>query len=157
MKKHAPYLIFIAILVALDQTAKFLVAKSVPLHGSVTVLKNFLAISRVHNKGAIFGTFSQARGTLVSTFLLAASVVALLFVVYYFLKTPTGHRPMKIALSLLLAGAIGNQVDRFVRGYVIDFLEVHVKSFYWPTFNVADSCISIGAVLLIALFLFRRA
>ena len=54
-------------------------------------------------------------------------------------------------------GAVGNQIDRFARGSVVDFLEVHVQRFYWPTFNVADSCISIGAVLLIALLIFRRA
>jgi signal peptidase II len=64
---------------------------------------------------------------------------------------------MKIILTLILAGAVGNLIDRVVRGYVIDFLEVHVKSFYWPTFNVADSCISIGALLLVVIILMRRS
>ena len=157
MRRNAIYLTLIAVLVALDQVTKAIVLRTVPLSGSVPVIPNFFAISHVHNKGAIFGTFSQIRGTLVSTLLMAASAVALILVVYYFIKTPTGHRPLKLALSVLLAGAVGNQIDRFVRGFVVDFLELHVRGFYWPTFNVADSCISVGAILLVALFLFRRS
>ena len=81
----------------------------------------------------------------------------MVLVVYYFLKTPASQKAMKFALSLILAGALGNFIDRFFRGYVVDFLEFHVRGFYWPTFNVADSCISIGAVLLVFYLFTRRS
>ena len=66
------------------------------------------------------------------------------------------QKAMRFALALILAGALGNFIDRIFRGHVIDFLEVHVKKFYWPTFNIADSCISIGAVLLVFILVTRR-
>jgi signal peptidase II len=77
-------------------------------------------------------------------------------VAYYFIKTPPSEKWMKIAMSLILGGALGNLIDRVFRGYVIDFLEFYIKDFHWPTFNFADSCITVGAFLLIIVFLVRR-
>ena len=156
MRGNGRYLGLIAGLVALDQLSKFLIVRSIPIHGAVPVIPGFLALTHVRNKGAIFGMFNRSGAASVTLLLLAASLVALGFVVYYFLKTPASHRWTKVALSLILAGAVGNQIDRFVRGSVVDFLEMHVKTFYWPTYNVADACISTGAVLLAALIVFRR-
>ena len=112
-------------------------------------------ITRIHNKGAIFGTFSQTGSPLVFALLTAASLAALGFVVYYFFKTPSTDGLMKFALTLILAGALGNQFDRLVRGHVIDFLDFYVGRAHWPFFNVADSCISVGACLMLVV-LFRR-
>jgi signal peptidase II len=78
-------------------------------------------------------------------------------VIYYFLKTPAAQKITKIGLTLILAGAVGNLIDRLARGYVLDFIEWHIKQFYWPTFNVADSCITIGALVLAAAILLRRS
>jgi len=86
-----------------------------------------------------------------------ASLIALGLVVYYFFKTPPDEKFLKISLSLILAGALGNFVDRVFKGYVIDFLDVSIKGWHWPSFNMADSCISTGAVLLIFIFLFKRS
>jgi signal peptidase II len=88
--------------------------------------------------------------------LAAASVVALALVVYYFVKTPGGDGLMLTALSLILAGAVGNNLDRLVRGSVVDFLDLYARGWHWPAFNVADSCISIGAVLLVIVILRRK-
>jgi len=156
MKRSAPYLVLIIALIALDQATKFLIARTIAVYQTVTVIPRFFSLSRVHNKGAIFGMFSQHGGTIVSRVLLVASLLALGMVVYYFLRTPAGHKVMKTALALILAGALGNLIDRLARGYVIDFLEVGVKQFVWPTFNVADSCITIGALLLVAVLFIRR-
>ncbi len=76
--------------------------------------------------------------------------------VYYFIKTPASDGKVKLALSLILAGALGNLVDRVGRGFVIDFLDFYVGRWHWPFFNVADSCITIGALLLILFFVIRR-
>ena len=155
MKKNAPYFLIMIALVALDQATKYLIARTVDLYESVTVIPGFFNITRIHNKGAIFGTFSQTNNKLVFALLTAASLAALVLVVYYFFKTPAGDKLMKVALTLIMAGALGNQFDRLIRGHVIDFLDVYVGKAHWPFFNAADSCITIGACLMLVI-LFRR-
>ncbi|MBP1661542.1 MAG: lipoprotein signal peptidase [Candidatus Aminicenantes bacterium] len=155
MKKNVRYFLAALGLVALDQATKAVVARTVPLYESVPVIKGFFNITRIHNKGAIFGTFSQTDNTLVFALLTAASLAALAFVVYYFFKTPDSDKLMKVSLTLIMAGALGNQFDRLVRGHVIDFLDFYVGKAHWPFFNVADSCITIGACLMLVT-LFRR-
>jgi signal peptidase II len=155
MKKNAVYFLVAAALVVVDQATKAIVARGVDLYQSVPVIRGFFNITRIHNKGAIFGTFSQTDNTLVFALLTAASLAALGLVVYFFVKTPASDTLMKIALTLIMAGAFGNQFDRLVRGHVIDFLDFYIGQSHWPFFNVADSCISIGACLMLVT-LFRR-
>ena len=155
MKGHGCYLALAAALVVLDQVTKDLVARTVELYESVPVIPGFFNITRVHNKGAIFGTFSRAGSPLVFALLTAASLAALALVVWYFLRTPASDRLMKLALTLIAAGALGNQFDRLVRGHVIDFLDLYVGTAHWPFFNAADSCITVGACLMLVT-LFRR-
>ena len=155
MKKNGPYFLIMIALVALDQATKHIIARTVDLYESVTVIPGFFNITRIHNKGAIFGSFSQANNKLVFALLTAASIAALALVVYYFFKTPAGDKLMKVALTLITAGALGNQFDRLIRGHVIDFLDFYVGQAHWPFFNAADSCITIGACLMLVI-LFRR-
>jgi signal peptidase II len=156
MNKSSGYLALIAALIAADQLTKALVARSVELYGSVTVIPGFFNITRIHNNGAIFGAFSGPGGRGVIPFLTAASLIALGLVVYYFVRTPASDGKVKLALSLILAGALGNLVDRIARGFVTDFLDFYVGRWHWPFFNVADSCITIGALLLILFFVIRK-
>jgi len=156
MRKNVPYLAFVVFLLFFDQATKWLIARQIPLYGSRKVIPGFFNLTHIRNKGAIFGFFSHAGSQLVFPALIAASLVALALVVYYFLKTPAAERGMKLALSLILAGALGNQIDRVGRGYVIDFLDLYVRNRHWPFFNIADSCITIGAVLLLFMFLVRK-
>ena len=155
MKKNGPYFLIMIALVALDQATKHIIARTVDLYESVTVIPGFFNITRIHNKGAIFGSFSQANNKLVFALLTAASLAALALVVYYFFKTPAGDKLMKVSLTLIMAGALGNQFDRLLRGHVIDFLDFYVGKAHWPFFNAADSCITIGACLMLVI-LFRR-
>jgi signal peptidase II len=155
MKRHTPYFLMILGLAVLDQLTKALVTAKIGLYETIPVVPGFFNFTRIHNKGAIFGFFSKSDKLPVFILLTGASFCALGFVVYYFVKTPPGERFTKIALSMILAGALGNLADRLLRGYVIDFLDIYVKRWHWPFFNVADSCITIGALLLIAVF-FRR-
>lgn len=155
MKRHASYLLLILSLAVLDQLTKALVAAKIGLYETIAIVPGFLNFTHIHNKGAIFGFFSNSEKLSVFILLTGAQLCALGFVVYYFIKTPPGEKFTKIALSMILAGALGNLSDRLLRGYVIDFLDVYVKRWHWPFFNVADSCITIGALLLIAGF-FRR-
>jgi len=155
MRRHAPYFLLILALMAVDQAAKAVVSRTVEIYESRTIVPGFFNLTRIHNRGAIFGAFNQSNNPTVFIALTAASLLALGLVVFYFFKTPASDRLMKVSLSLILAGALGNLVDRFIRGYVIDFLDLHIRNAHWPFFNVADSCITIGAVLMLAIF-FRR-
>ena len=155
MKTNAPYFVLLAALLAVDQATKAQVARTVDLYQTITVIPGFFNITRIHNKGAIFGTFSQTDNTLVFALLTTASFAALVLVVFYYFKTPAAEKLMRVALTLIMAGALGNLFDRFIRGHVIDFLDFYVGNAHWPFFNAADSCISIGACLMLVI-LFRR-
>jgi len=155
MKRNIPYFLFILVMIALDQAAKFVISRTVELYESRAVIPGFFSITRIHNRGAIFGAFNQSNNQVVFIALTAASLLALGLVVFYFFKTPPSDRLMKISLALIMAGALGNLLDRLTHGFVIDFLDVYVRNAHWPFFNVADSCISVGAVLMLFIF-FRR-
>lgn len=156
MKKNLHYYSFTAFLVLLDQAAKWAVVRSIRLYSSVTVIPGFFNLTHIHNKGAIFGAFSQTGNRYVTLLLTLASLAALGLVICYFFKTPASERGMKLALSLILAGALGNLIDRVFRGYVVDFLDFYIKRYHWPFFNVADTSITVGAVLLLIFFLIRK-
>jgi signal peptidase II len=156
MKKTLPYLALIAGIVILDQVTKWMLVRSVPYGTHKVVIPGFFNLSHVRNRGAIFGLFSQSGSPAVYVALTVASLGALVLVLFYFIKVPVRDRLLKVTLSLILGGALGNQVDRLFQGYVVDFVEVYVKSFHWPSFNVADSCITIGAILLVYIFFFRK-
>ena len=156
MKNKSFYFICIFFLVAVDQLTKTIVNRSMGLYSSIKVIPGFLNLTYIRNKGAIFGFFSWPGNSLVYVFLTLTSFLALSLVIYYFFKTPSSEKLMKISLSLILAGALGNLIDRVFRGYVIDFVDCYIKKWHWPFFNVADSCITIGALFLIYIFLFKK-
>jgi len=125
---------------------KNLVAASVPFGTEVPVVGHLIGITNVRNSGAAFGLAPAGAGV----FMIASVVVSIALVVYV-VRTPIGLWG-GVVLGLILGGTIGNGVDRIVYGFVTDFINVH----FWPVFNVADSAISIGVVLLIAGNLLRR-
>jgi len=156
MKRNRFYYLLVIMIVGIDQATKALVVRSIPHLSSNNIVPGFFNITHIRNRGAIFGFFSQSDSLVLYIILTLVSLVALGFVIFYFFKTPTSDRFMKISLSLILAGALGNLADRVIRGYVIDFLDFYVKSWHWPSFNVADSSITVGAFVLIFILLFMR-
>jgi signal peptidase II len=135
-----------AALVAADQAAKAVVLRSFA-PGEFREVTGFLNLVLVFNKGAAFSLFATAPGwqtPLLTTFALAASLLVGIFIV----RSP-GKTLLQLALALILGGALGNVVDRLRFGQVVDFVDLHAFGWHWPAFNVADSAISIGAVLLI--------
>jgi len=156
MKKNAFYLLFIFFFLLLDQISKILIALNLNLYESKSVIPGFFNLTHVRNKGAIFGFFSHLDSFWIYALLTVASLAAFVLVAYYFVKTPSSDTFLKLSLSLILAGALGNLTDRIFRGSVIDFLDFYVKDWHWPVYNVADSCVTIGAVLLIYIFFFRK-
>jgi len=141
--------VFILIWVLLDQLTKYLIAKSLSLYQVASVVPGFFNLTRIHNRGAIFGFLGNTGSPLGFIFLNLGALLAFGFVTYYFIKTPPEMVLSKISFALIISGAVGNIIDRIFRGYVIDFLDFYVKKFHWPFFNLADSWITVGAILLI--------
>jgi len=136
-----------AAIVVLDQYSKVLVDSALELHRSIELLPS-LAIRKIYNSGAAFSFLSDASGWQRWFFItLALLVVAVLTAWLYRLQK--NQRRMALALSLVLGGAVGNLIDRVFYGHVIDFIDVYYASWHWPTFNIADSAITIGAALLL--------
>jgi len=144
----------LAVLLA-DQATKWLVVSRFELHDFIEVT-GFFNLVRVHNTGAAFSMLADAAGW-QRLFFIAVAVVASA-VILRLLRKPCPERRFCMALALILGGAIGNLIDRVLHGYVIDFLDFHFAGWHWPAFNLADSAITLGAMLLIvdSLFPARR-
>jgi signal peptidase II len=130
----------------LDQATKVAVLNSLKLHEMVELIPGLFNLVRVHNTGIAFGQFNEGSGANIIFTLVA--ICALVGISIFWIK---GHFPGKIngtAVALLISGILGNLTDRLWHGYVVDFLDFHIKQNHWPSFNVADSCICIAAVLL---------
>jgi signal peptidase II len=132
--------------IVLDQLTKAWIAATFQL-GDARMVTPFFDIVRAHNRGAAFSFLNDASGW-QRWFFVGLGIAAAGFIVWL-LKRHGGQRLFGWALALILGGALGNVVDRLLRGHVIDFIQVHWKSHYFPSFNVADSAITIGAALLI--------
>lgn len=157
MRKKFPYLLLIAGCLVLDQVTKFLVDTKVRYLESVTVIPGFFNLTPIKNRGAIFGFFDHGGGGQAKFMIITVgALVALAFVCYYFFATAASDRLTLAGLSLIMAGALGNLIDRFLKGSVTDFLDFYIKSWHWPFFNVADSCITVGACLLVLTLVIRR-
>ncbi|MBU4404522.1 MAG: signal peptidase II [Candidatus Aminicenantes bacterium] len=155
LQKKKPYLFIILTIIAVDQASKWLVARFMPLDTVRDVIKGFFRLWHVRNSGAVWGFFSGHDGGLVPGIITALAMAALLVVAFFFLRADSRSRLELAAYALILGGALGNIIDRLRLGYVVDFFDAYIKSQHWPTFNVADSCITIG-VLLLALSMWRE-
>ena len=155
MNRRLLYFFFILPILIADQLTKAIVAQKIALLDSKAIIPGFFNLTHIRNRGAIFGFFSQSGSQFLYIILMLASLTALGLVVFYFFKTPASEIFMKISLSLILAGALGNLIDRVFRGYVVDFLDFYIKKLHWPSFNVADASITIGAILVIFIFFFK--
>ncbi len=136
----------VGIVLVLDQITKYVIQTHVRLHDSITVIPGFFNITHVRNKGAAFGILSTLPEHWRSAFFIAVTLIAVAAISALIVRTRE-CLPL-YAFSLIAGGAIGNVVDRIRYGEVVDFIQWYVKSYYWPSFNVADSAISIGVALL---------
>ncbi len=141
-----PWLGIALAVILLDQFTKTLILGYFQLGDSRTVT-SFFNVVRVHNSGAAFSFLAGASGW-QRWFFVGLGLAAAVFIVWM-LRSHGGQRMFAWALSLILGGALGNVVDRLLHGYVVDFIQVHYAGWYFPSFNVADSAITVGAVLLI--------
>ncbi len=141
-----PWLGIALAVLLLDQLSKAVIVHQFQLGESRYVLSFFNWV-RVHNSGAAFSFLAGASGW-QRWFFVGLGSVATLFMLHL-LRQHSGQRLFCWALSLVMGGAVGNVVDRLLHGHVVDFIQLHWRGWYFPSFNVADSAITVGAVLLI--------
>jgi len=149
VRRQLPYLLLIAAIVVLDQLTKALVVRSIGLHDYIPIVDGLASLSHVRNHGAAFGLLSDWNLPYQSLLLSLLSLTALGAIATYFVRLPPSARLPRLALALVLGGAVGNVIDRVRLGYVVDFLHVYWREYQWPDFNVADSAITVGVALLV--------
>ncbi len=158
MRKYLRAITIAAIIAILDQLSKWLIVKYVPLYSNINLLP-FLDISHVRNTGAAFGLFSNLPEVVKLPFFALVLIAAVVIIFYFLSKVEVHDKLLSYSLALILGGAIGNSIDRFRLRYVTDFIDFHWfgnPELHWPPFNIADSAITIGVILiLIATFILR--
>jgi signal peptidase II len=138
-----------------DQSSKAWAVRALRFGNERTIIRRVLDFVYTENRGIAFGQLQES-GAVGRWFFVVLAIAAAIAVLYYFLRTPRNDDRVLGACALLLAGIAGNLTDRVRLGYVIDFIVLHAGSWHWPTFNVADASISIGALLLAYDLVFER-
>lgn len=150
MRGKSGYLMLSVLVILLDQLTKGLIEAKLPLLGRQTVIPGLLDLIHVRNRGVAFGLFASQGSMPWGTVLLSVLGVGALAVVgAYFWRTPRSDRLLLVALGLIVGGAVGNLIDRVGSGAVTDFVDFYVGTYHWHTFNLADSAITVGIVLML--------
>ena len=142
--------------IILDQISKLIIIKTLPLFDEVVVIPGLFNIVHYLNPGGAFGFLSGVDNNLRHLFFIVVAILALGLVFYLYKSTPVTHRFLSVAFALIFGGAVGNLIDRFRAGKVVDFLDFYVNNWHWPAFNVADSAITVGITIFIFHLLFGK-
>ena len=156
LKKNILLIAIAGFVILLDQLSKAWIVASLKLHEGFPLIDGFFNIVHVRNPGAAFGFLAAAPPLFRSIFFIAVTVAAILLILHYLRISRIEGSSLVWALALILAGAVGNLIDRVRFGEVVDFLDVYIGSHHWPAFNVADSAISVGAALLVWILFTKR-
>jgi signal peptidase II len=135
--------------IALDQATKAAIRATVPLHETVEVVPGVLNLTHVRNTGAAFGLLNAAEFPLKSVVIAAVAFAGLTAVALYSLRLGRDQLAARVSLALIIGGAAGNLIDRIVEGAVVDFVDVYWRTYHFWAFNVADSAITVGVVLML--------
>jgi signal peptidase II len=149
--RHLHISLIAALVLLLDQSSKFWVQKTIPLHTEIPVIRGFFSLVHVRNRGAAFGFLNRHDIEWQFWLFLAATLLAALVIIILARQAGAGERLFFSALGLILGGAAGNLVDRVMHRAVVDFLDFYIGHRHWPAFNVADIAICCGAGLALLL------
>jgi len=147
--KYIVAVIIIPVVFILDQITKRWAVNNLKGRPAVDVIKGFFDFRYVDNPGAAWGIFGSLDASIRKPFFVIVSIIAILFIIYFFIRIKKEQRVLSVAISFILGGAFGNFYDRSINGYVVDFIHWFYKDYHWPTFNIADSAISFGVILMI--------
>ena len=149
------YFIIAIIIVAVDLYTKHLANTSLEFAQPVKIT-SFFNLTLLYNHGAAFSLLSNSQTSWQMVMFSAISLIAAVVLIYLIIKQPASAKLNLFSFTLILGGALGNFYDRAFRGYVIDFLDFHIGNYHWPSFNIADSAITCGVILLILASLFKK-
>jgi signal peptidase II len=162
-KRMRVFIIVSGCVILFDHLVKWIIRATMDLNQTIPVIGNFFTISYILNSGIAFGFFDSNPSPVKTPLLIVISLVALCIILYIFLSLPKEIRHSGLAMGLVFGGAIGNIIDRIIRGKVVDFLDVdfpdisiprlHIYMTRWPTFNVADSCVLVGIIMLLIIII----
>ncbi len=157
MKNFQKFLFISLVVIFLDLLTKSIAAKLLFNH-DITLIPGFFDLTLVWNKGAAFGVLGQAPEFVRKLVLIFASGIAVIVaIIYSYKKRDQLHQIQLYALALITGGAIGNLYDRIFLGAVRDFIDIHIKNYHWPAFNIADSSITIGITLFVFYEIFFKS
>ncbi len=156
MNKYTVVLSIAGVAVLVDQITKWYIRQHFALYESLSVVDSFFRITYARNAGGAFGLLNQGARVWRLPFFLMASCVAVVVLLMFVRRVQPGQWWLLVALGSILGGALGNLIDRMMSGEVTDFLDVYWRDYHWPTFNVADSCITVGMVILVVYSLVVR-
>lgn len=143
------YYVIAVIIIAIDQLTKWLIVTNMYLGESIPIIEDLLYITSHRNRGAAFGILQGQMGLFI-----VITIIVVIGIVYY-LQKQVKYPGTGVAFGMILGGAIGNFIDRIFRGEVVDFIDVKIINYNFPIFNVADSALVIGVILLM-LFTFKE-
>jgi len=146
-KKHLIFAGISGFILILDQWTKWLILRELTIHATLPVIPGFFNIVHVQNPGGAFGIFAGESTMIRAALFVFIALIAVGLVFYLHYRTPPEYRLLTAGFALIFSGALGNLIDRIRYGKVIDFIDVHVGTWHWPAFNVADSAISVGMVV----------
>ena len=154
--KYRLFLLLSVGVLVLDQLSKVAISSTFKLYEVQPIIHGLINLTHIHNTGAVFGLLAGKASLMRKLFFLAVSLLAMGVVLWMVLRLSQGQKVELVALSLIFGGALGNIVDRIRLGEVIDFIDVYYRSYHWPAFNVADSAITIGVILLLFRLVFIK-
>lgn len=149
MKERIKHFLLFIVLLVIDQASKYWVRTDLAQREPIVLIRDVLSLQFLKNTGAVWGLMSDK-----TTFLSIFTLIVLIFIIYFYLKIPSGkkYNVLKVIVVFITAGAIGNLIDRIFLGYVTDFIYFELINF--PLFNFADSCLTVSSILLFLLAIF---
>ena len=158
MKNKYVLLFFVSgVLIVMDQYTKLMVSLHIPLNYSVKVVEDFFNLTHIRNSGVAFGLFASQQSEYKALMFIAISTIAIIAILVIFHQTPKEKKMVQTGLILIFSGAIGNLIDRILHGEVIDFVDFFINRSHFPAFNIADSCITVGVIMMVIDLFFGKA
>jgi signal peptidase II len=155
-KKYIKLGIISGTIIILDQLAKAIVLIGIPQYHMVPIIPAFFNLTHLQNPGGAFGFMAGQSDVIRLLLFIFMSSLAVGLVFYFYKITPKTHSTLATGFALIFSGAIGNMIDRFRIGAVVDFLDFYIKGYHWPAFNIADSAITIGMTIFVYHIIFKK-
>lgn len=156
MNKYLLLTVVAGVVIIFDQASKYTIQHILAMYDYIEIIPGFFNLTYVQNPGAAFGIFGKTSGLVRLSLLIGISLCALVMLLFMYKKTRGKFTVTHISIALIIGGAVGNLIDRIRLHWVMDFLDFYWKGSHWPSFNIADSAITIGTVILMFNVLFSR-